>query len=41
MKREIGDYIQDILDAMDNAARFIEGMSYGEFLRILKQSMQS
>ena len=36
MKREIGDYIQDILDAMDNAARFIEGMSYGEFAKDTK-----
>lgn len=36
MKREIGDYIQDILDAMDNAAKFIEGMSYGEFVKDTK-----
>ena len=31
MKREIGDYIQDILEAMINAVKFIENMSYDEF----------
>ena len=36
MKREIGDYIQDILKAMDNATKFIEGMSYEEFVKDTK-----
>jgi len=31
MKREIGDYIQDILEAMKNASEFIQNMSYEEF----------
>ena len=31
MKREIGDYIEDILEAMDNALKFIDKMSYDEF----------
>lgn len=36
MKREIGDYIQDILEAMDNAIKFIENMSYDEFAQDTK-----
>lgn len=32
MKREIGDYIQDIVDAMSMATRFVEGFSYNEFV---------
>jgi len=31
MKREIGDYIQDIVDAMQNAIRFVNNMSYDDF----------
>ena len=31
MKREIGDYIQDIFEAMENAVKFINNMSYDEF----------
>ena len=31
MSREYSDYIEDILDAMDKATSFIEGMSYDEF----------
>lgn len=30
-KREIKDYLQDILDAMDAAESFIEGMSFEDF----------
>ncbi|HUT62994.1 MAG TPA: DUF86 domain-containing protein [Anaerolineae bacterium] len=36
MNREIGDYIQDILEAMDNAIKFIENMSYDEFAQDTK-----
>lgn len=36
MKREIIDYIQDILEAMANAVKFIEGMSYDEFVKDTK-----
>jgi uncharacterized protein with HEPN domain len=36
MNREIGDYIQDILEAMDNAITFIENMSYEEFAQDTK-----
>ena len=32
MKRETGDYIEDIINAMEKAMSFIEGMSYGEFI---------
>jgi len=31
MKREIGDYVQDITEAMDKAIDFLESMSYDEF----------
>ena len=31
MKREIGDYIQDIIEAMRNAIEFVNGMSYDDF----------
>jgi uncharacterized protein with HEPN domain len=31
MKREIGDYVQDIVEAMDKAMNFVEGMSFDEF----------
>lgn len=33
MKREIGDYIEDIISAMDKALDFIKNMSYEEFTR--------
>ena len=36
MKREIGDYIQDILEAMVNATKFIENISYEEFAQDTK-----
>lgn len=36
MKREIGDYIQDILEAMANATKFIENISYDEFAQDTK-----
>lgn len=36
MKREIGDYVQDILEAMVNAVKFIENMSYDEFAQDTK-----
>ncbi len=32
MKREIGDYIDDMTTAMDKAMNFIENMSYEDFL---------
>ncbi|MCM8820992.1 MAG: DUF86 domain-containing protein [Candidatus Omnitrophica bacterium] len=31
MKREIGDYIQDILDAMNAAEEFVRNMNYEDF----------
>ena len=31
MKREIGDYIEDIIGAMDKAIEFVTNMSYEEF----------
>lgn len=33
MKREIGDYIEDIIRAIDKAADFVGNMSYEEFTR--------
>ena len=33
MKREIGDYIQDITAAMNKAMHFVEGMEYEDFIR--------
>jgi uncharacterized protein with HEPN domain len=36
MKREIGDYIQDILESMGNAIDFIGEMSYEDFIRDTK-----
>ena len=32
MKRDFRDYIEDIIDAMSNAERFIEGMKYVDFI---------
>lgn len=31
MKREIRDFVEDIINAIDKALRFIEGLSYEEF----------
>ena len=31
MKKEIGDFIEDIVDAMDKSVNFVEGMSYEGF----------
>jgi len=33
VKREIGDYIEDIISAMDKAMDFVKNMSYEEFTR--------
>lgn len=33
MKREIGDYIQDIIEAIDKLMKFVKGMSYDEFVQ--------
>jgi len=33
MKREVGDYIQDIVEAINKAIKFVEGMSYENFLQ--------
>jgi len=33
MKREVVDFINDILDGMNKAMKFVEGMSYEEFIR--------
>jgi len=33
VRREIGDYIQDIVEAMGKAMDFVEGMSYDAFLK--------
>ena len=32
-KREVRDYLRDILDAVDEVASFIEGMSFEEFVK--------
>ena len=34
--RKIGDYIEDIIDAMTRAVEFVEGMSYNEFTKDIK-----
>ncbi|HHF43346.1 MAG TPA: DUF86 domain-containing protein [Candidatus Aminicenantes bacterium] len=36
MKREIGDYIEDIIEAMNNVMAFIKDMSYQEFIKDTK-----
>ena len=36
MKREIGDYIEDILEAMTNAIEFTKDISYGKFFKDTK-----
>jgi uncharacterized protein with HEPN domain len=33
VKREIGDYIEDIISTMDKAIDFVKNMSYEEFTR--------
>lgn len=33
MKREIGDYVQDVIESMEKSMDFIKGMSYDEFAR--------
>jgi len=33
MRREIGDYIQDIIEAIDKLMKFVKGMSYDEFVQ--------
>jgi len=33
MKREIGDFIEDIVNAMNKALEFVEGMSYEDFIQ--------
>ena len=33
MKREIGDYIQDIVDAINKAIKFVDDMSYEDFVQ--------
>lgn len=33
MKRVIKDYVNDIVNSMDKAMRFIEGMSYEQFIQ--------
>lgn len=33
MNREVGDYIQDIIDAIDKAMKFIKRLSYDEFIQ--------
>ncbi|MEM2571076.1 MAG: DUF86 domain-containing protein [Thermoproteota archaeon] len=33
MKRVIKDYVNDIVDSMNKAMRFIEGMSYEQFIK--------
>lgn len=36
MKREVGDYLADIVEAMENAQRFVEGMSFVDFCKDVK-----
>ncbi len=36
MKREIGDYIQDIVDAMSAAEDFVKDIEYAEFVSDMK-----
>jgi len=36
MKREIADFVEDIINAMNKAAKFVEGMSYEELVQELK-----
>ncbi len=36
MKREIGDYIDDIIEAMTHAMDFVKDMTYDEFVKDVK-----
>ena len=36
MKKEIGDYIEDILEDMTNAIEYTKGISYDEFVKDTK-----
>lgn len=36
MNREIGDYIEDIVEAMNAATEFIDDMTYQDFVRDTK-----
>ncbi|MHA1283622.1 MAG: HepT-like ribonuclease domain-containing protein [Promethearchaeota archaeon] len=36
MRREVGDYIEDIIQAMNNAVEFIKNMSFNEFIKDIK-----
>ena len=36
MKRKVGDYIEDIIEAMTNAMEFTKDMSYDEFVKDTK-----
>ncbi|MFH1452681.1 MAG: DUF86 domain-containing protein [Armatimonadota bacterium] len=38
MKREVGDYIEDIINAIDNAVNFTEGMTDEQFAKDDKTS---
>jgi len=40
MKKEVGDYIQDIVEAMNKAIEFVEDMSYEVFFRTKKLFLQ-
>ncbi len=33
MNREVRDYVQDVIDAMEKGMKFIEGMEYEEFVK--------
>ena len=33
MKREIGDYLQDVIDAMNKGMEFVEDIEYENFIR--------
>jgi uncharacterized protein with HEPN domain len=33
MRREVGDYIQDVIDAMEKGMKFIEDMEFEEFVK--------
>jgi len=37
MKREIGDYITDIIEAMTNAIKFTKDISYDKFVKDTKK----
>jgi len=36
VKREIGDYLDDIIESMNNAMEFIKNMSFDEFIKDIK-----